>query len=189
VTPPDPAWLAWLRDHIWLITVITGITALVGMFTGIAALLVSLRANRRTTANARADVELRVRVEHDRAQLEAGKLKAPIIELLSRRKGVLSLNGGGRRDLMEVYKKQADDDTAEADRLVSELAAIDAAKLESRNVEQLHDSLASIRQAQTRITSLADKCHTAIDACEQERVRLVEAQRQERASRIDRDRR
>jgi hypothetical protein len=81
--------------------------------------------------------------------------------------------------------------SAEAARLVAEVVAIDAevfaidtSKFGSQTLEQFADSLATIRQLQTRITAVAEKCHASITASEHERDHALEDQRVELAARF-----
>jgi len=155
-----PAWLLWLTDHVG------SIVGVVGMVTGIAGLLVARAAHGRATAIARAASKLDARVEHDRAKLEAEKLEGLIAAALARHQGA-----------------------AEAARLVSEVVAIDAevfaidaSKFGSQSFEQLADSLATIRQLQTRITAVAEKCRASIAASEHERDHALEDRRVQHAA-------
>jgi prephenate dehydratase len=173
-----PPWLFWLGDHIG------PIGGVVGMVTGVAGLLVARSAHRRATATARATSKLDARVEHDRATLEAGKLEDLIATALSRYNSVASMRGTLRSGNTERAEREAAADTAEAARLVAEVTAIDASKFGSQNFEKLADCLAAIRQLQTRITALADKCRAAIATADHERDHLLEDLRVETAARL-----
>ena len=151
-----PAWLLWLGNHVG------PIGGVVGMVTGVAGLLIARSAHRRATAIGRATSKLDARVEYDRAKREADRLEGLIAAALARGQGVASMRGALQ--------------SAEAARLVNEVLAIDAevfaidaSKFGSQTFEQFADSLATIRQLQTRITAVAEKCRASIAASEHER--------------------
>jgi len=166
-----PAWLLWLGDHLG------PIGGVVGMVTGVAGLLIARSAHRRATAIGRATSGLDARVEYDRAKREADRLEGLIAAALARGQGVASMRGALQ--------------SAEAARLVAEVVAIDAeifaidtSKFGSQTLEQFAVSLATIRQLQTRITAVAEKCRASIAASEHERDHAFNDQRAEMAARL-----
>ncbi len=159
-----PPWLLWLGNHVG------AIGGVVGMVTGVAGLLVARSAHRRATAIGRAISSLDPRVEYDRARREADRLEGLIAAALARGQGVASMSGALQ--------------SAEAARLVAEVVAIDAeifaidtSKFGSQTFEQFADSLTTIRQLQTRITAVAEKCRASIAASEHERDHALDDQR------------
>ena len=133
---------------------------------------------RRATAIGRATSSLDARLEYDRAKREADRLEGLIAAALARGQGVASMRGALQ--------------SAEAARVVNEVLAIDAevfaidaSKFGSQTFEQFADSLATIRQLQTRITAVAEKCRASITASEHERDHAVEDQRLEHAARLN----
>ena len=105
-----------------------------------------------------------------------GKLPLPTLTVGMR--GTL-LSGNTKR-----HEQQAAEDATEAERLVNEVAAIDASKFGRQNFEQLAETLAIIRPLQTRITALTDKCRAAIADAEHERDHALEDRRTETAARL-----
>jgi hypothetical protein len=120
VTPrPTPTRL--VRDSFIDSTVIATIT-------GIAGFVVALRAHRAARVIVRAASKLDATVEHDRAKLEADKVKELIELALGRRKDVASMRGTLLSGNTKRHEQQAAEDATEAERLVNEVAAIDASK-------------------------------------------------------------
>jgi hypothetical protein len=86
--------------------------------------------------------------------------------------------------------------SAEAAQLVAEVVAIDAevfaidaSKFGSQTFEQFADSLATIRQLQTRITAVAEKGRASIAASEHERDHALNDQRAQMAGALANPRR
>ena len=168
---------AWAGSHLGFFTVIATIM-------GIAGFVVALRAHRRARVIVRAASKLDATVEYDRAKLEADTLKELIELALGRRKDVASMRGTLLSGNTKRHEQQAAEDATEAERLVNELAAIDASKFGRQNLEQLAETLAIIRPLQTRITALTDKCRAAIADAETERDHALEDRRIETAARL-----
>ena len=167
-----PAWLLWLGNHVG------PIGGVVGMVTGVAGLLIARSAHRRATAIGRATSSLDARLEYDRAKREADRLEGLIAAALARGQGVASMRGA-------LQSAEAARLVAEVVAIDAEVFAIDASKFGSQTFEQFADSLATIRQLQTRITAVAEKCRASIAVSEHERDHAVEDQRLEHAARLN----
>ena len=165
-----PAWMLWIGNHVG------AIGGVVGVLTGIAGLLVARSAHRRATAIGRAITSLDARVEYERAKLEADRLEGLIAAALARRQGVASMGAA-------LQSAEAAQLVAEVVAIDAELFAIDTSKFGSQTLEQFTDSLATIRQLQTRITAVAEKCRASIAASKHERDHALDDQRAEMAAR------